>query len=270
MQLPPSQRILDPPEEHLSDEAMHAYERSEMKRWKKEWVDGGLYPPSEWGNDSDTWVGAKFLGEGSYGSAGLWVKKDRRGNVVDQVVCKDVMSSDQDWRDPNLWRQGFPREIAIHRVIDNERANHHPRVYRSLMKHRGYRLHMVQQRYRLYVEYLPKGDLEVSVRDRLLLMMGKREWNEKRWRLRTKRPMPPFKDILPEKFLWHVFRELVNAVMVLRHGHQDDEKYPKHWRPIVHRDIGMSNVFLDDRKPDDEFHESVSNHEFLRIKGEVS
>ncbi|PVH94452.1 kinase-like protein [Periconia macrospinosa] len=253
MPLAPVVRTLSGPSEELSEEEMEEYENAEREKWKQEWLKAGLFEPSEWGDDSDTWVGTKYLGEGEYGSVGLWEKMDRNGNVIDQVVCKDVTMDELSWRDPILWRRRLPQEIAIHRIIDHQRETQDPKVYRSIVAHRGYRLMMAQQRFRLYLEYIPKADLGVAMRDRFWMMNG-RKWNTSNWS--SDEPPPPPKGILPEPFIWHVFRELVRAIMVLTHGHEDKEKYPKDWRPIVHRDINLENVFLNDRKPEDEFDES--------------
>ena len=68
----------------------------------------------------------------------------------------------------------------------------------------------------------------------------------------------PNETILPERWLWHVFGELVDACLILRQGHPD--RAVPDWRPLVHNDLHSANVFLDDRKPEDEatFDQAVS------------
>ncbi len=45
------------------------------------WLDGKPRKPSE--TDESMWHGAKYLGAGSYGIAGLWVKTDVNGYIAD-------------------------------------------------------------------------------------------------------------------------------------------------------------------------------------------
>lgn len=50
-------------------------------------------------------------------------------------------------------------------------------------------------------------------------------------------------DVIPEGFLWHVFRQLVNAVSVMHEG-TEHAKESGTWKEIVHRDIHLMNIFV--------------------------
>ena len=49
-------------------------------------------------------------------------------------------------------------------------------------------------------------------------------------------------NVIPEGFLWHVFRQLVDAVSVLHEGSGQEGGMP--WKEIVHKDIHNMNVFV--------------------------
>jgi serine/threonine protein kinase len=52
------------------------------------------------------------------------------------------------------------------------------------------------------------------------------------------------KVYMPEMFLWHVLRSLVEAVRYCQRGGAENEKRDPKWNVIYHRDIQPSNVFL--------------------------
>ncbi|KAF2678679.1 hypothetical protein K458DRAFT_422910 [Lentithecium fluviatile CBS 122367] len=55
--------------------------------------------------------------------------------------------------------------------------------------------------------------------------------------------------MLPERFILHVFKELVDACLILRQGHP--RALIEGWRTMVQNDLHIHNVFLDDRQPQD-------------------
>lgn len=44
--------------------------------------------------DSDDWKIWRYLGNGSYGSVALWIKRDGNGNIIDEIVMKEVARND--------------------------------------------------------------------------------------------------------------------------------------------------------------------------------
>ena len=109
---------------------------------------------------------------------------------------------------------------------------------------------MRQRRVRLCLDLCAKGDLRNSTFDRF----------EKMAQPSVQPPVP----ILPERLLWHVFKELVDACLILRQG-SPVEPVPG-WKPMVHNDLHTSNVFLDDLQPED-ISKNASICEFFHLPG---
>lgn len=142
------------------------------------------------------------------------------------------------WCDPKEWRGRLPREIRNHKLIDSTRSGV---SHRSLIRHQGYRLMMTKKKYRLYLEYCSYDTLYHSMWDRYDLAHQGR-WHEIR--------------PLPERYIWYVFSELVNACLILEQGDLSGAK--QGWRPIVHADLHEGNIFLDRRRSeDDSIHPTV-------------
>lgn len=81
-QRPPPRR-----EEYRFDPEIRQRYIYEVDAWKREgkqvnflWKTGGSFWPH---GDPEEWVGVKYLGGGSYGSAGLWIKVNEVGTIVD-------------------------------------------------------------------------------------------------------------------------------------------------------------------------------------------
>jgi len=54
-------------------------------------------------------------------------------------------------------------------------------------------------------------------------------------------------QVLPEPAIWSLFSDLVEAFLLLEYGDASAKSIGhREWQPIVHRDIKMDNVFLDD------------------------
>ncbi|KAL8921940.1 MAG: hypothetical protein Q9172_003754 [Xanthocarpia lactea] len=50
---------------------------------------------------------------------------------------------------------------------------------------------------------------------------------------------------VPESFIWHAYRQLAEAFAFIHRGHTHDSSYNmSQFRPIVHRDVKPSNIFL--------------------------
>lgn len=162
------------------------------------------------------------------------------------------------------WRDRIPLEIRIHQRVDINRPESGGRGHDSLIEHRGYRLMMAQRRFRLYMNYYEGGDLRNAV--------------HRNFQLREQNPEYPlyrgYNDhdlvhigdrgniplILPEGFIWWVFRSLVDACQMLQFGQALDVDGSKpDWQPITHLDIRMDNIFLQPQPAGANGERSVSN-----------
>ncbi|KAL6711470.1 hypothetical protein ACN47E_004404 [Coniothyrium glycines] len=183
--------------------------------------------------DETNFVGNMFLGAGSFGTAGLWVRIDAANNIQERFVVKEARPSHRSWRDPTEWRDQKPREIRIHEKLDNEAVRTEPN---NLITHGGYRLCMSQRRYRIYLEYCPGGDLYHALEEHF-----------PHWRYQAYCPSldPMAMPRISEGFIWHVAKSLVSACQVLHYGQSGDIATPiDGWRPITHCDISLANILL--------------------------
>jgi hypothetical protein len=228
--------------------------------------------PFQWEEDADAgWKGIKLLGQGTYGWAGLWVKTDRTRNIIDRMVVKEALP--EDWDDSRQWRNKLPREIDIHKKIDKQRLGRGSPAFRHLIRHRGYRLMMRQQRYRLFLDLYESGDLYHAVKEWFdyPTKLGPEGEKEKSKAPETQTaensevgensgtaPKEPEESkeqqILSEDFLWHVFRCLVDACLILQNGDEPADSDPlEGWKPITHVDINLSNTFLEPGATEDDW-----------------
>jgi hypothetical protein len=156
---------------------------------------------------------------------------------------------------PINWRDRLPRDIAVQKRLDDQGG------LRSIHKFRGYRLSMAQHCYRVYNDLCDKGTFVSAF-----------EYYSKQWRMRVSHykrdvlndyfglndpdklddvvPDPGFPsktenlDVIPEKFLWHTFLDLVDACLLLQDGAGRNLEGNRPWRPIIHKDVHTGNVFL--------------------------
>ena len=188
---------------------------------KGEWMKSHLYKDLELTTEEVTWIGTRFLGHGSYGAAGLWVNCDARNTIMDRMVAKEASPNVLAWKCPDEWRDKLPREIRMHELIDSTRTES---SHLNLIKHRGYRLMMEAGRYRLFLDLCDGGPLADALRN---------YWHD---------PARQFNKRLPEWFIWHLFKGMVDACLVLEQG--DLHSKVDGWKPLVHNDLHLGNVML--------------------------
>ncbi|KAH7092331.1 hypothetical protein FB567DRAFT_614222 [Paraphoma chrysanthemicola] len=176
--------------------------------------------------NEDMWHGVKILGTGGFGVAGLWVEVDDNANIKRKMVIKDTQIADRrDWRDPKIWRGRVPQEIRCHQLIE-QRREAEPEACHYLIRFLGYRLMMVQMRYRIYLEHYEAGDLYHAMDD-----------HDKECTA----------EFLPEAFIWYVMNALATSCLVLHKGTVADEPL-EGWKPITHLDVTPTNVLLSFKK----------------------
>ncbi|CAO2652088.1 Nn.00g003710.m01.CDS01 [Neocucurbitaria sp. VM-36] len=252
---------------------------NEAPEQSNQWMENS---PDMWPTgDESMWRGGKFLGGGTFGCAGLWCEVDATNHVQRHIVVKEVRTvRRREWRDPVQWRDRLPREIRIHQLVD---ANRPPamdlRGHRNLARHLGYRLMMEQRRYRLYLNFYAGGDLyeafkghfgmwKEELRTKWAIQKRKSEKHEKRMKSNKesasgRRPFEESEEnekddeeleeptletleVIPERFIWHVFSQLIDACEVLQAGGLAPAAAADvAGKPITHLDIGLRNVFLD-------------------------
>ncbi|RMZ70667.1 serine threonine kinase [Pyrenophora seminiperda CCB06] len=203
--------------------------REEVIRWdhwntkslriRRAWMESNLYRDLTSTSEEMAWKGQHFLGYGTYGAAGLWVRCDEQNNITDRMVAKDASPSTFAWKNPDEWRDKLPREIRMHQLIDSTRkAGSHE----NLVQHYGHRLMMSEGRYRIFLELCDGGPLNFGLSE---------YWDE------TLDPKE-----LPEVFIWQLFGGMVDACIILQQGNINEESVG--WKPLVHNDFHIGNLML--------------------------
>ncbi|KAL9578433.1 MAG: hypothetical protein Q9203_007101, partial [Teloschistes exilis] len=152
------------------------------------------------------WIGVKPLGEGSFGRAGLWEKRDEDGKVVDQVCIKQLKKI----KDGNVSPEDFEKPFEVDIMEDIGQWKNV-----NIIQLRGYRRYPKSRAHRLYLEYCKHGDL-----GRLITKYRKR------------------KRYIPEEFIWEVFYHMTMACRTLALGPQPKSDI---YTVYVHRDIKPEN-----------------------------
>ncbi|KAH7092330.1 kinase-like domain-containing protein [Paraphoma chrysanthemicola] len=182
------------------------------------------------GTEDESWHGAKLLGAGGYGVAGLWVQLSKEGNIVDRVVVKETASAARVWRDPKNWRDQLPKEIRIHQLLE-ERREADAELCRHIVRYRGHRVFMPQRRHRIYMDFANANTHWEGIEN------YHRNWAEPR------RANFDENKVLPEEYIWYTLRALAQACLVLHMGTTDVEAI-EGWKPITHLDLMLSNILL--------------------------
>lgn len=91
---------------------------AQIEEWRKKINKKFLATAGDGLPDSAQWKGIKMLGRGGQGLAGLWVKVDSRGMILDRVVIKQI-SPRHKFDEPEMWswpgvHRGIFRDAAVH------------------------------------------------------------------------------------------------------------------------------------------------------------
>jgi hypothetical protein len=172
------------------------------------------------------------------------------------MVIKEARPDQFNWRDPLQWRDNLPKEIRNHQKIDSNRIASVNRGHRNLVRHRGYRLMMRQRRFRLFLDYYEGGNLSSATRHHFAKRTHPRDGRLPAYWIGTALTghfhregdplrLPP--AIIPEPFIWEVFRSLIGACQILSSGQAGDVDSLPGWQPITHLDIRFANILLQPR-----------------------
>ncbi|KAF2278596.1 uncharacterized protein EI97DRAFT_499215 [Westerdykella ornata] len=220
------------PGELLGNESDPTDERWEMTRDRT-----FLHSGTQRGDGVRRWHGAKMLGKGGYGRAGLWVRTNGSGNILERMVIKECIWSGDQWHSAKNWLDRLPREVRLHQLIEaGRRATGNAPEYRHVVEVFGHRLMMHHQRYRLYMQYAPHGDLHDALRKIV------RPYSRKDPLGRKDREYDD-ESYTPMEFIWYFFSQLVDACLVLQQGSVGGRL--DGWKGITHCDLGnWNNVLL--------------------------
>ncbi|KAK3674147.1 trifunctional histidinol dehydrogenase [Recurvomyces mirabilis] len=186
----------------------------------------------------EAWVGGWTLGEGAFGTATGWYKRNDQDTIIDRIIVKE--SSDKhygtgtpdrtySWSDDprdSTSRTSLPNEIAAMYSLRDHHASE------SVVAIRNSRLINAERRARIYMEYCPYGDLGKFSEwywDTTVTLKTKEAWkdfHEQRADVKHR--------YLPEPFLWSVFESLAWSGLMME---QADN-------PIYHLDYKTANVLL--------------------------
>jgi hypothetical protein len=116
----------------------------------------------------------------------------------------------------------------MHQLVE-ERRNNNVEGSQHLIRFRAYRIMMKRLRYRVYLELCDIGSLWDAMRKNITPYPRQKHYEHvAKW-------MNP--DILiPEKYLWYIFRALVDACIALQNGGKEK---------LTHLDLcSLSNILL--------------------------
>ncbi|KAK5129248.1 hypothetical protein LTR08_003713 [Meristemomyces frigidus] len=186
-----------------------------------------------------SWVGTWLIGAGSFGAANLWLKQNPDGVIADRMVVKGTNLSTKpgSWRgltmvDPTNPQRRVPTEAwTMMKLRSCEGAPE------SIVRLRNWNMNSDAQKYMLYLEWCPFGDLESLIK-RYVRIRG----NYSRF-LQGRCLEPSESRFIPEPFLWHCFEAMAIAGTLLERGELDSAG-TNFWDLIVHRDWKLNNCFL--------------------------
>jgi serine/threonine protein kinase len=167
------------------------------------------------------WTGGWLIGSGGFAKAYLYVQHDDNGAINNRVVAKDSDHwEDAAWDTKCNWfvksdGERVPMEVkTMFDLRGRERSEY-------ILKILNWRMSTEKRLLRIYTAFAPLGNL-------LQLVSRYNEADEN----------------IPEPYLWHTFECLAIAGLLMERGEMENNPVSE-WTPIVHRDLKLDNVFLD-------------------------
>lgn len=207
----------------LTDGKLHSGDKDVVKLLSFLIGNPGVEEESESGGQ---WRFTRYLGAGSFGRVGLWVKESADGEFLDRVAIKEL---DHEWvgREATKDEPNLPMEVAINRDVNTYDATHI--AYLRNYKYGG----RACPRGRLYLKHYKYGDLD-----------------------RLHKAYAIYGHWVPEWFCYEVLRDLCVSLTALSQPPPLDTKvaltYPEGKAgdnsifETVHQDVKPENVFLDE------------------------
>ncbi|ETN36353.1 uncharacterized protein HMPREF1541_08630 [Cyphellophora europaea CBS 101466] len=182
-------------------------------------------PGVEEDEGDDQWKLVRYLGAGTFGRVGLWVKISEDGELLDSIAIKEAdhmwMNREANKREPNL-----PIEVAIQRDLNTYDAT-------SISYLRNYKYGAATRRGRLYLKHYKYGNLDLL--HKAYAIYG--HW-------------------LPEWFCYEILLDFCASLRALDQPPPEDTKvdltdargitHEREDLKTIHQDIKPENVFLDD------------------------
>jgi serine/threonine protein kinase len=185
-----------------------------------------LFSDHDISDPADEWRPESILGQGGFGTAGLWKRRDAQQVVVDEMVIKQ----EEELLHYKECAYNVTSEASIQRDAQRQmqalQQDPHPTGNHPILHLRNYEFNLPADKPRYYLLYAPNGTLED-------LLRCYRVWNQ----------------YLPELFVWHVVHELSKAMLALSQpihktslARTNPEFMENSW--ILHLDVKPANIFL--------------------------
>ncbi|KAK4555832.1 hypothetical protein LTR86_007052 [Recurvomyces mirabilis] len=183
----------------------------------------------------DQWQWAQSLGEGGQGHAGLWVRYDQDGYVIDRMAVKELWYDNPGdrthkgiWKDIDLGVRTC-LEDDVHKMLSGLESSG------SIVRHRAGVLYDQLRMQRIYMEYCALGSLQD---------LRQRHDTARREAQTAQDEEGMDSAIIPEPFIWSLLETLAEAAHLMYKGTLSSDGPP--FNDILHRDIKPANVFLAD------------------------
>lgn len=200
------------------------------------------------------WRFVRCLGHGGEGTAHLYVSLNNRSQVADRVVQRNVVMDQITWNLPDIWEPNTPigtnpKETWIMNMLPQSP---------NIIHLRNTVLDPATFTFVHYVDFVEHGNLwdliAMHARTSYVIANNVQDTNDANFSSRRNTSTPssgqrgyrmdrsaPF----DESFLWHLFRSLINGLVVMDNAAaQQPHPPPAAVHEIVHGDLHPGNVFL--------------------------
>ncbi|KAK4626510.1 hypothetical protein CLAFUW4_04163 [Fulvia fulva] len=174
------------------------------------------------------WFFKGTLGQGSLGHAGIWVKYNAHGRMIDRIAIKECYPPYQDWEAKTLWYDDRPGEEVVNTTLNACQDSEH------IIKCHSSKIFEDLCMYRVYLESCELGSLEDLIDE---------HYTSKSER-RTDATGQELKHRISERALWAIFEALASALYLMNFGHLPGTNQPVTWEGIIHRDLKPDNIFF--------------------------
>ncbi len=195
----------------------------------------------KWLDKDGDWRGAWQLGAGGMGVTYAYYKLDDNQQIADRIVVKDSYVPHLHWGQLHHWygdmRDPDRREHMEIKAMQN--IWHLPGSDRCV-ELRHSEKDDKRKFYRIYMNYCGYGSMHQLVKD----------FGEEGLAYHG-----PDQDPIPEPAIWWFLECMTEACLLMQYGGVEENEARPGWEAIVHRDLKLGNIFLDEPKPHGPFAE---------------